>query len=267
MARVINPDKEYINNKDFYTDIVAFLKQKEVNPDIIIPRHIVEYFLILAQKLATNWKFYSYDYELKKNMVSEGVMTCVRYVDKFKYQEYDNPFAYYTSFIYNAFIQLIKKEKENIKIKNELIDNYIHESIYNYNLSAFLDENIPSFYTDPNCHTHLSLQDEEFIPVTVMIGNKKILIKNKKEWIKYSLKKILKKYKSVLNIPKTKKFGRDLDIYIRKKQIRLLSKGKNQTVNIEDIERNYKNIIVKESKDVKFISDEKLWDEEPMNEN
>jgi hypothetical protein len=56
-------------------------------------------------------------------MVSEGVKTCLQYIDNFNPRKSKNPFAYFTQVIYFSFLQKIQKEKVQTYIKNQIIEN------------------------------------------------------------------------------------------------------------------------------------------------
>lgn len=119
MARVVH----YISNKKLYEAMVAY-KETVVaakangteRPQI--PNYIGECFYMIARRLATKANFASYSYS--DEMISDGIEDCVRYIDTFDPKRTNNPFAYFTQTIKNAFIRRIQKEKKQqiIKIEN-----------------------------------------------------------------------------------------------------------------------------------------------------
>lgn len=80
---------------------------------------IGEAILTIAEKYASKKSFYHLPY--RDEMVSEAIIACVTYVNRFDPQKSNNPFSYITMIVHNAFLQYIFKEKRQYDIKNEVI--------------------------------------------------------------------------------------------------------------------------------------------------
>ncbi len=61
------------------------------------------------------------NYTYKIEMISSGILACVSALHKFDSEKSENAFAYYTSIIHNAFIQILNKEKKQQNIRDELL--------------------------------------------------------------------------------------------------------------------------------------------------
>ncbi len=117
--------REKVDNKKFYQLMLDYHKEKEINPDAPVPDEIGKMLFILVTNLSYNWHFINYTY--KDVMISEGLYACIRYIDNFDPIGHENPFGYFTMVAYNAFVQIIKKEKRQSDIKNKLFDKRYFE--------------------------------------------------------------------------------------------------------------------------------------------
>lgn len=77
-------------------------------------------FLDMANNIIYKYNFNRYPY--KDEMISDGIVDCLKYVDTFDSSR-ENPFAYFTSAISNAFIRRIKREKREGYVKSKLLSN------------------------------------------------------------------------------------------------------------------------------------------------
>ena len=111
--------EQYINNKLFLQQIIDYKEKLKTNPDMRIPDDIGRAILLLAKRIGTRHNFNSYTY--KDEMIGDGILKAVAAVPKFDENESNNPFAYFTRIIFNAFIQRIQKEKKERSAKNQLI--------------------------------------------------------------------------------------------------------------------------------------------------
>lgn len=68
-------------------------------------------------------KFLRYSELWKDNMKSYAVEICCRYVSNFDPDESKEPFSYIQKMVINAFLQVIKREKQNLYFKYKLLIN------------------------------------------------------------------------------------------------------------------------------------------------
>lgn len=90
-----------------------------------IPKYVAESLVKIANRLSTMPSFVNYPF--REEMVGDGIVNCVEYIDNFNPAKSTNPFSYFTQIIYFAFIRRIKKEQKNTSIKVKAFDNMILE--------------------------------------------------------------------------------------------------------------------------------------------
>ena len=115
VKRVRRKTKEegYLSNKEMYAEVIKCQENDEISDKL------GKMFMILARRYATKPNFAGYSY--KDEMISHGVVACVASLHKFNAEKGNNPFAYYTSIIHNAFIQILNREKNQHNIRDELL--------------------------------------------------------------------------------------------------------------------------------------------------
>lgn len=114
---------DYVDNDKFQEAIVEYRKRcdladKEGKERPIMPNYIGECIQKIAQNYFLKPRFNGYSYE--DDMVSEAVITCVKYFDTYN-PDRGNPFAYFTSVVHNAFLQVINTEERN---RYKMIKNF-----------------------------------------------------------------------------------------------------------------------------------------------
>ena len=110
--------KNYINNKQFYEEMVKY----KARGDGVIPNYIGECFMKICNGLAKKPNFANYTY--RDEMISDAIENCVMAVNSFNPEKTNNPFAYFTTIAYYAFIRRIQSEKKQQYIKHKNIQSY-----------------------------------------------------------------------------------------------------------------------------------------------
>ena len=87
-------------------------------------------FMIIASRYASKPNFSGYSY--KSEMINSGIVACVAALHKFDSNKSENTFAYYTSVIHNAFIQILNKEKRQQEIRDQLLVDNLHNPSFAY---------------------------------------------------------------------------------------------------------------------------------------
>ena len=121
----------YINNKEFYQELVKFkdscnAAEKAGDPVPRIPEKIGEAFFMIANKLANKGNFIGYTY--KDEMINDALENCVVAVHSFNPEKSKNPFAYFTQIIWYAFLRRIEKEKKQTYIKYKSLEEVVVDS-------------------------------------------------------------------------------------------------------------------------------------------
>lgn len=112
--------REYINNEDFVKALVQYKQDcKDAQtgglPKPRIPNYIGECFDKIARGLSQKPNFINYTY--KDEMIADGVENCLMYFENFDPAKSKNPFSYFTTVIWYAFLRRIDKEKKQMYIK------------------------------------------------------------------------------------------------------------------------------------------------------
>ena len=116
----------YVNNKDFYNEMVEYKKQLRESEAIgedkpQLTDYIAKCFWDIAMGLSNKPNFINYTY--RDEMIMDGVENCIRYCHNFDPEKSKNPFAYFTQIIYYAFLRRIEKEKKQTYVKFKLTEN------------------------------------------------------------------------------------------------------------------------------------------------
>ena len=121
----------YVNNKELLAEFVLYRKKylkwvkdgkiKETRP--ALSNKIGISILNIAHKRCNSWNFVNYTIDWKEEMIEDAIEICVRYAHNFNPEKSNNPFAYLTQMINNAFKQRIKIEQKNQYIKAKSFDN------------------------------------------------------------------------------------------------------------------------------------------------
>lgn len=112
--------KHYINNKKMCEEMCKYrervLTAKAEGKQLPrIPEYIGECFYKIATRLSTKYRFVNYTY--RDEMVSDAIENCVMVVNGFDPAKSNNPFAYFTQVVRNAFFRRIMKEKKQTYVK------------------------------------------------------------------------------------------------------------------------------------------------------
>ena len=114
----------YVKNIDLLNEIVKF-KETGIASD-----ELGKMLLNIANHLVTKGNYNKYTW--KKDMVSDSMYVCIRYLRSFNPDKSTNAFSYVTQIVNNAFKAFLKNEKNH---------SYIKDKCYNRSQDLFdLDE-------------------------------------------------------------------------------------------------------------------------------
>ncbi len=123
------PKKEsYINNDELLAEVIIFKKNG------IATEELGKMLLSIANHYSTKGNFSGYTW--KKDMVSEAVLTCLKYLKSFNPDRSNNAFAYITQICKNSFKAYIKNQKKHMEIKDVCYQRYneiIESGEYHFN--------------------------------------------------------------------------------------------------------------------------------------
>lgn len=106
--------EHYVSPEDFKRELRQYY-DTDVCPEIL-----AVYLMKIANGLSHSPNFKNYSY--REDMVSDAQLKMYKALKekKFRFECASNPFSYFTTIAFNAFINRIKKEKKN----HETIKNY-----------------------------------------------------------------------------------------------------------------------------------------------
>lgn len=126
----------YVDDAKLYEAMVQYkLKLKENESKGLDKPRVSEYIgsciLLIAKRLSTRPQFINYSY--RDEMIGDGVVNCINYIDNFNHEKYKKPFAYFTQIIYYAFIHRIQKEKKHLYVRQKTLQNaYLNGLLNDY---------------------------------------------------------------------------------------------------------------------------------------
>lgn len=127
-------NQHYVDNEKFLaamTEWKELCKIAEEQGDERPPLsdYIGECFIKIASGVGKMGNFIGYSY--RDEMIADGIENCVRYAHNFDPEKSTkNPFSYFTTMVYYAFIRRIKKEKQQSAIKQKCIQNAIESGVF-----------------------------------------------------------------------------------------------------------------------------------------
>lgn len=116
--------KNYLNNRDLYDELMKCQEKGEIS------EKLGKMFMLISEKYTNHRYFVQYAY--KEDLASIGAVACCNAYMKFDSSRGSNAFAFFSSTVYYAFLQHIKKEYRQKDIKDQiLVDNDLNPS-YGY---------------------------------------------------------------------------------------------------------------------------------------
>jgi DNA-directed RNA polymerase specialized sigma subunit len=102
--------KNYINNADLLAEVILFKSTG------VMSENLGKMLLALANNYSSKGNFVGYTW--RNDMVSEAVLTCVKYLKNFNPDRSSNVFSYVTQICKNSFKLYIKDQNKHSKIKD-----------------------------------------------------------------------------------------------------------------------------------------------------
>lgn len=118
--------KNYINNPDLLAEIIKYQNlckeaEAEGKPKPQQSNYLGLAFMKIAENFSNNYQYRNYTF--KEEMIGDAIMFCVKSVDGFNPEKSNNPFSFFTTAIYFAFLQKIQKEKKQLYIKYKNLES------------------------------------------------------------------------------------------------------------------------------------------------
>jgi DNA-directed RNA polymerase specialized sigma24 family protein len=125
--------ENYLDNKEFLQALIEFKKEVNYAKENSLNRpRVTEYLGTCFYKIATHlsYKPNFINYMYKDDMICDGIENCLQYIDNFDPEKSKNPFAYFTTIIYYAFLRRIAKEKRQMEIRSKILDKIGFDDVF-----------------------------------------------------------------------------------------------------------------------------------------
>lgn len=125
-ATVRSDKVHFINNEDFMEKLIERQNINKARVEqglepIEVSQYLANSIYKLADALSKRHNFIGYSF--REDMVSDAVMDCIRYIDKWTPEKGNNPFAYFNQITFYAFLRCIQKEKDQTYVKYKIVSN------------------------------------------------------------------------------------------------------------------------------------------------
>ncbi len=120
--RADKKSNHYVDNKALHEEFCRYHERKMAaleRGDRIPPltNKIGEAILQIATRRSYSWNFINYTSNWKEEMIDDAIEVCVKYAHNYNPEKSQNPFAYLTRIVNNAFSNRIKLEQEQTYIR------------------------------------------------------------------------------------------------------------------------------------------------------
>lgn len=169
-------DDDYVDNRQLYDALVEYKKKiKEAEnagkKKPKLPDYIGECILKIATRLSYRPNFANYPY--REEMVCDGVLNCITYIDNFDPKLSTSPFGYLTQICWFSFVRIINKEKKEKFTQYKFAEQQNNKDFHNWfnEVYAGVDTGRKDFF---------GLTDSDMERFELMTKPKKVKVKKKK---------------------------------------------------------------------------------------
>jgi hypothetical protein len=120
----MKPKKAYVTNAEL-REALAEARAKGV-----LTERLAKGLMLIAEKYSRSPQYVGYSY--REDMVAEAIAAEARAWDKFDPEKSDNPFAYFTTVCYRAFLKVLNEERKARDIRDELLIEAGANASWNY---------------------------------------------------------------------------------------------------------------------------------------
>lgn len=114
----MSENKNYLDKQDMMEELRRSHEQGKPT------ERLGEMFMMLCEKYSHNHMFRDYERRygraFKEDLLSSGLVACSRAWDKFDIENFDNPFSFFTTCIFRAYIGFLSKEYNYGNTKNAM---------------------------------------------------------------------------------------------------------------------------------------------------
>ena len=114
------------DNQKFWESLKEYKEQREYAeehglPEPPIPEYAGECIMLISQNLARRPNFRNYTFV--EDMIGDGIEMGIKKIKKFDPERTQKPFSYFTMIVWRSFLNRIRLESTQTKIKKKQIEN------------------------------------------------------------------------------------------------------------------------------------------------
>lgn len=121
-----NKSRFYCTNKDLTTELEKWRDSAEKIEDRIISEELGKMIIAIGEKMLNRSEFRNYPKELKEDMLSMFELKIIKGLKNYNFK-FNNPFAFFTTAAWNAFLTIIGKHYKQQNIKKDLMTKLAQE--------------------------------------------------------------------------------------------------------------------------------------------
>lgn len=121
-----NKERFYCKNKDLITELEKWRNSAEKVEDRIITEELGRMIIAIGEKMLNRSEFRNYSKELKEDMLGMFELKLIKGLKNYNFK-FNNPFAFFTTAAWNAFLTVIGKHYKQQNIKKDLMSKLAQE--------------------------------------------------------------------------------------------------------------------------------------------
>jgi hypothetical protein len=128
--------KYWVDKKRFYEEIVEHRKaqgwknsKEQDNPDAPMPNYVAQSIMNIANGVMLRYNFNKYSY--RDEMVSDAIITIIKYYNTFNIQKSQNPYGYFWLAAYRSGVRRLGLEKDQQAIRAKTIQHmFVDDDVF-----------------------------------------------------------------------------------------------------------------------------------------
>lgn len=121
-----NKERFYVKNKDLIAELIKWRDSAEKPEDRIISEELGKMIIAIGEKMLNRSEFRNYTKELKEDMLGMFELKLIKGLKNYNFK-FNNPFAFFTTAAWNAFLTIISKYYKQQNIKKTLMTKLSQE--------------------------------------------------------------------------------------------------------------------------------------------
>lgn len=121
-----NKERFYCNNKDLIEELNKWKDSAENVADRVISENLGKMMISIGQKMLNRSEFRNYSKELKEDMLGNFYLKLIKGLKNYNF-EFNNPFAFFSTAAWNAFLAVITRHYKQQNIKKDLMGKLAQE--------------------------------------------------------------------------------------------------------------------------------------------